>query len=266
MAADYSAYEHLLFERPEPGILKITINNPESLNAIAPPIHTEMGRVWLDVAADDETRVVLLTGAGRAFSAGGDIHNMRESWGKRDIHKVLREAKEIVNHMLDLPQPVIALVNGHAVGLGATIALTCDIVFMAEGARIGDRHVNVGLVAGDGGALIWPLLIGPHRAKQFLLTGDLITGTDAAAMGLVNKAVPLDQLEATGLELARQLAALPPLAVQWTKLSVNKLLKLVGNTAFETSIALEGASMMSKDHLEAVSAFIEKRTPTFTGR
>jgi len=266
MPTDYSAYQHLIVERLEPAILKITINNPEHLNAISPPIHAEMARIWADVAADTETRVVLLTGAGRAFSAGGDVYNMRESWRKRDVHTVMREAREIVYRMLDTPQPIIALVNGHAVGLGATIALTCDLVYIAENARIGDRHVNVGLVAGDGGALIWPLLIGPHRAKQYLMTGELITGAEAAAMGLVNRAVPLDQLEAVGLEMARQLAALPPLAVQWTKLSINKLLKLVGNTAFETSIALEGASMLSEDHYEAVSAFIEKRPAAFTGR
>ncbi len=266
MAVDFSTYQYLVCERPEPHILKITINNPEHLNAIAPPIHTELSRIFPEIGADDETRVVLLTGAGRAFSAGGDVNNMRATWRNRDIATLMREAGQIVHGILDLPQPIIALVNGHAVGLGATLALTCDVVFAAEGARIGDRHVNVGLVAGDGGALIWPLLVGPHRAKQFLMTGELIQAADAAAMGLINKAVPADQLEATGLELARQLAALPPLAVRWTKLSVNKTLKLVANAAFETSLAWEAASMLSQDHLEAVSAFIEKRQPDFTGR
>lgn len=263
---DYRRYEHILTERPEPGVLKLTINNPESLNAIAPPIHTELAGIWVDIAADPETRCVLLTGAGRAFSAGGDINNMQRTWGERDVAGVMREAKQIIDRMLDTPQPIIAMVNGAAVGLGATLALTCDIVIMAEEARIGDRHVNVGLVAGDGGALIWPLLIGPHRAKQFLMTGDLIGGSDAAAMGLVNRAVPRAELEATALELARRLVALPPLAVQWTKLSINKTLKLVGNAAFETSLAYEGASMMSRDHLEAVTAFIENRPPSFSGR
>jgi len=247
MPADYSAYQHLLIERPEPGILKLTINNPESLNAIAPPIHTELARIWVDIAADSETRVVLLTGAGRAFSAGGDVHNMRATWRQRDIAHVMREGKQIVDRMLDLPQPLIALVNGHAVGLGATLALTCDIVFAAENAKIGDRHVNVGLVAGDGGALIWPLLVGPHRAKQFLMTGELLTATDAAALGLINKAVPAAELEETGMAFARTLLGLPPLAVQWTKLSINKTLKLVANAAFETSLAYEGATMLSED-------------------
>ncbi|HLZ72639.1 MAG TPA: enoyl-CoA hydratase-related protein [Dehalococcoidia bacterium] len=263
---DYGAYKHLVCERPEAGILKITINNPESLNAIAPPIHSELAHIWVDVAADEETRVVLLTGAGRAFSAGGDVHNMRATWRQRDIAHTMREGKQIVDRILDLPQPLIALINGHAVGLGATLALCCDIVFAAEGAKIGDRHVNVGLVAGDGGALLWPLLLGPHRAKQFLMTGELIEGREAAAMGLINKAVPAEQLEAEGLAFARTLAALPPLAVQWTKLSVNKTLKLIANAAFETSLAYEGASMLSQDHLEAVSAFIEHRAPSFSGR
>ncbi|MGI8549403.1 MAG: enoyl-CoA hydratase/isomerase family protein [Dehalococcoidia bacterium] len=264
--ADYSRFQHLICERPEMGILKLTINNPESLNAIAPPIHTELAQIWVDIAADTETRCVLLTGAGRAFSAGGDVKNMQQSWGNRDIAHVMREAKQIIDRMLDTPQPIIAMVNGHAVGLGATLALTCDIVIAAEHAKIGDRHVNVGLVAGDGGALIWPLLIGPQRAKQYLMTGDLIAASDAAAMGLINQAVKAEELESTALALARRLVALPPLAVQWTKLSINKTLKLVSNAAFETSLAYEGASMMSKDHLEAVTAFIEHRTPTFSGR
>lgn len=266
MAADYSAYKYLICERPEPGILKVTINNPEHLNAISPPIHAEMSRIWLDVAEDTDTRAVLFTGAGRAFSAGGDVINMRDSWRKREVASVMREARQIIDSMLNLPQPLIALVNGHAVGLGATLALTCDIVFAAENARIGDRHVNVGLVAGDGGTMMWPLLVGPHRAKQFLLTGQLMLGSEAAAMGLINKAVPAEDLERTGLEFAREVAALPPLAVQWTKLSVNRTLRLVASVAFETSIAYEGASMLSEDHVEAVNGFIEKRSPRFTGR
>lgn len=264
--ADYRRYQHFICEKPEPGILKLTINNPESLNAIAPPIHTELSRIWVDIAEDTETRCVLLTGAGRAFSAGGDVKNMQRSWGNRDVNGVLREAKQIIDRMLDTPQPIIAMVNGAAVGLGATVALTCDIVYAAEDAKIGDRHVNVGLVAGDGGALLWPLLVGPHRAKQFLMTGELISGSEAAALGLINRAVKREELEATAMEMARRLVALPPLAVQWTKLSINKTLKLVSNAAFETSLAYEGASMMSKDHLEAVTAFLEKRAPSFTAR
>jgi enoyl-CoA hydratase len=262
---DYSSYQHLICERPETGILKVTLNNPEHLNAISPPIHAEMSRIWLDVAEDSDTRAVLFTGAGRAFSAGGDVHNMQSTWRQREIHSVMREARQIIDSMLNLPQPLIALVNGHAVGLGATLALTCDIVFAAENARIGDRHVNVGLVAGDGGTIIWPLLVGPHRAKQYLMTGQLVTGAEAAAMGLINKAVPLEQLESTGMEMARELAAQPPLAVQWTKLSVNRTLRLMAGVAFETSIAYEGASMLSEDHLEAVTGFIEKRPPNFRG-
>lgn len=262
---DYSGYEHILCERPEDGILKLTINNPENLNAIAPPIHTELARIWIDIADDPDTRCVLLTGAGRAFSAGGDVKNMVRTWGERDVAAALREAKQIVDRMMDTPQPIIAMVNGHAIGLGATLALNCDIVFAAEGARIGDRHVNVGLVAGDGGALLWPLLIGPHRAKQYLLTGQLLTGAEAAEMGLINQAVKLEELETVAMEMAQRIAALAPLAVRWTKLSINKTLRLIANASFETSLGYEGASMMSKDHLEAVTAMAEGREPSFRG-
>lgn len=264
--SDYNQYKFLLCDRLQPGILKITLNRPEQLNAISPELHTELSQIWRDVAHDSETRCVLFTGAGRAFSAGGDLGNMQKVWRNRDVATTALEARQIVNGMLDTPQPIIAMVNGHAVGLGATLALACDLVIATEQARIGDPHVNVGLVAGDGGTLFWPLAIGPHRAKQYLLTGELMSGAAAAAIGLINRAVSPEELEPTALALAQQLVALPPLAVQWTKLSINKILKLIGNTSFETAIAYESATMSSDDHLEAVTAFIEKRSPNFVGR
>jgi enoyl-CoA hydratase len=161
--------------------------------------------------------------------------------------------------------PIVAAVNGHAMGLGASIALLCDMIFMADTATIGDPHVKVGIVAGDGGVAIWPLAVGPARAKQYLLTGDPLTATEAERIGLINKVVPADQLAAEAMAFAQRLAAGAPLAVRYTKLAVNKLVKDAFNIAFDTSTALELLTFHSDDHREALAAIREKRKPEFKG-
>ena len=160
---------------------------------------------------------------------------------------------------------MIAKVNGAAVGLGATIALFCDLIYAADNAKIGDPHVKVGYVAGDGGAVIWPQLIGYARAKEYLLTGDLLTGAEAARIGLINRALPADQLDAAVDEIAQKLANGASRAIQWTKLSVNTTLKQVAQQVMDASLAYEALSNLTKDHQEAVNAFREKRAPRFTG-
>ena len=175
-------------------------------------------------------------------------------------------ARRLINNLLGVEQPLIAAVNGDAVGLGATVALFCDVIYMAETARIGDPHVRVGLVAGDGGAVIWPLLVGPARAKEMLLTGDLLSAKDAERMGLVNRVVPADQLMPTAMALAARLAKGPTKALRWTKLAVNKWLREQVNLVLDTSLGLEWVSMGLQDHQEAVRAFLEKREPRYTGK
>jgi enoyl-CoA hydratase len=266
MADPYEAYEYLLTDRPAAHVLRLTLNNPERLNAVTPPMHKELARVWRDIASDTETRVVLLTGAGKAFSAGGDLGNMQSTWRQRDLGDRTVDTRAIFLGMLELPQPVVTLLNGDAVGLGATIALSGDMVIAAERARIGDRHVNVGLAAGDGGALLWPLILGPHRAKELLFTGRLVPAPEALAMGILNQVVPLAELEQVGLELASKLVALSPLALQWTKLAVNRTLSFLANGSFEVSLAWERATMLTEDHHEAVTALLEKREPSFNRR
>lgn len=162
--------------------------------------------------------------------------------------------------------PIVAAVNGHAMGLGASVALLCDVIFMADTATIGDPHVRVGLVAGDGGVVIWPLAIGPALAKQYLLTGDPVAADDAARMGLVNRVLPAERLQEEALAFARRLADGAPLAVRYTKLAVNKLLKDALNTAFDASTALELLTFQSADHQEALAALREKRAAKFEGR
>jgi enoyl-CoA hydratase len=158
--------------------------------------------------------------------------------------------------MLWIEKPIVAAVNGPAVGLGATVALLCDVVVMAKEAKIGDRHVNVGLVAGDGGAAIWPLLVGVNRAKELLMTGHLLTGDEASQIGLVNRVVPLVDLDKTVSEIAEELAELPPYAVRGTKVSVNRILRAQVEKVLDVSLALEELSMLSEEHKRACMAFV----------
>jgi enoyl-CoA hydratase/carnithine racemase len=271
-APDYAAYEFIAVDVADNGVATVTLNRPESKNAVHGPLHEELQHIWLDLANDYDVKVVVLTGAGDKFCVGGDVKAMAgsdETFGSgRNIDRrvvTANEARRTIAYLLDLEQPVIAAINGDAVGLGATLALCCDITVAADSARIGDPHVNVGLVAGDGGAMIWPLLVGPNRAKEFLLRGNLLRGAEAERIGLVNYAVPADEVMAKAMELADELAAKPPMAVRWTKLTVNRWLKDVYQHTFDVGIAFEQITITSDDHKEAARAFAERRPGTFTG-
>jgi enoyl-CoA hydratase len=223
--------------------------------------------VFRDVAADTEADVIVLTGAGDAFSAGGDIVAMQDKIADRSKWvDTVNEAREIFYGMLELEKPLIARVNGAAVGLGATLAVYCDVVIAADTAVFGDPHVKVGLVAGDGGALMWPLLVGFQRAKEYLLTGDNLPAAEAERIGLINHAVPLASLDEKVYGLAERMAKGPRQAVGWTKKAINHTLKQLALSTFEFGISLETQSQLTRDHEEAVKAFVEKRKPRFTGR
>ncbi len=260
---DYNGYRYIKAER-DGKVLKLSLNRPESLNAINGVLHGELATIFYDVSRDKETFAVLLTGEGRAFCAGGDVKGMGDS--ERDWSQTTYEAKKIVNDLLDLEQPIIAALNGAAVGLGATIGLFCDVIFASEKAKIGDPHVKVGITAGDGGAVIWPLLCGVARAKEMLMTGDLIGADEAYRLGLVNHVVPHDELMDTAMAFAQRLANGPAYAIRTSKMSVNKMVKSMVNLILDTSLAYEGHSFRMEDQQEAVKAFIEKREPHFTGR
>jgi enoyl-CoA hydratase len=263
---DYSHYEGLKVEKQDK-VMTITLNAPESMNAFSMPMHWSFSRIWDDVQDDPEVNVVVLTGAGRAFSAGGNVIAMQQKIDDPDLWDAtsLIEAKRIVWRMLECDKPIIARVNGHAVGLGATVALMCDIIIAADTAKIGDPHVNAGLVAGDGGALIWPQLIGFARAKEYLFTGDLMDAAEAHRIGLINHVVPAEQLDDKVYTLARRLAAGAMKSIRWTKQVINIPLRQIAHSQMDLSLALETRSNLSKDHQEAVSAFAAKRKPKFTG-
>ncbi|PRX96872.1 enoyl-CoA hydratase/isomerase family protein [Paraburkholderia sp. BL25I1N1] len=259
-------YQALLLER-DGGVLTVTLNRPDTLNAFDEQMDIEMSRLFGDVADDPQTRVVVLTGAGRAFSAGGDIEHMQQVIDDQSLFLAgMQRAKKIIFSMLDCPKPVIAKINGHAVGLGATIALFSDLSYAANHAKIGDPHVKVGFVAGDGGAVIWPQLIGYAKAKEYLLTGDLLGAEEAARLGLINRAVPADELDAVVDAMAKRLATGASQAIQWTKTSINIGLKQLAHSILDASIAYEALSNQTEDHQEAVNAFREKRDPVFKGR
>ena len=262
---DFSAYKAIVFHRTGK-VLHATLNRPDTLNAIDDDMDRDLARLFGDVAADAATNVLVLTGAGRAFSAGGDIENMQRVIDQPNLFlDGMASAKHLIFSLLDCPKPVIAKVNGPAVGLGATVALFCDLIYAADNAKIGDPHVKVGYVAGDGGAVIWPQLIGYARAKEYLLTGDLLTGAEAARMGLINRALPAAELDAAVDEMAQRLANGASRAIQWTKLSINTTLRQVAQQVMDASLAYEALSNQTKDHQEAVNAFREKRAPRFTG-
>ena len=248
-------------------VLRVTIAHPSSpLNAVDEALHHDLTMLFAELRRESTARAVVLTGKGRAFSAGGDFNWFPQLREPGRLEALRRDAKQLIWDLLDVEIPIVAAVNGHAMGLGASVALLCDVIFMADTATIGDPHVKVGIVAGDGGVAIWPLALGPARAKQYLLTGDPLSAAEAERIGLVNKVVAAADLPAEALAFAQRLAAGAPLAVRYTKLAINKLVKDALNIAFDTSTALELLTFHSDDHREALAALREKRPPKFQGR
>jgi enoyl-CoA hydratase len=260
----YDRYRHLRFERRN-RVLTVTMDSPP-LNAVDLALHDELSFVFLDVARDDDCDVIILTGAGRAFSAGADLPGLLKATEDKALRTaLLARAPAIVHSLLSLEKPIIARMNGHAMGLGATLALLCDVVIASNEARIADPHVGVGLSAGDGGALIWPQLIGYARARHHLLTGDPLTTVEAEAIGLIYKAVPPAILDETVNAYADRLANGATMAIRATKKSINMELCRQAVASADAHVGLEAFTMASNDHREAVLAFIEKRAPVFKG-
>jgi enoyl-CoA hydratase len=248
-------------------ILKVTLNRPHRLNALDLVMHNELPELYSRIERDDEVDVVVLTGAGKAFCVGADFSQMEENLargGYPDGHPGLMvESARIARNILAVRQPLIAAVNGDAIGLGATLALFCDVVYMADTARIGDPHVKAAIVAGDGGPVLWPMLVGPNRAKEYLMTGDLVAAAEAERIGLVNHVVPLADLDAAAMGMARRLAAGAQIAIRFNKRLVNKELEDRVNRIYDLALALEGLTFETADHQEAVQAFLAKRAPVF---
>lgn len=247
-------------------LLVLTLNRADSLNAFNLAMHDELAAALAFAKDDPGSDVILLTGAGRAFSAGGDLDHIAHSAAHPELfdHEV-QIARTIVLTLLDIAKPVVCRMNGHAVGLGATIALLCDVIFANEKAKIGDPHVGIGLVAGDGGAIIWAQRIGLTRAKEYLLTGELLTATKAAEIGLINHALPAEELDAAVDAFCSKLLNGAQIAIRYTKQLTNLELKRIAGLLLDQGLAWESTSVRSADHREAIAALREQRAPRFTG-
>ncbi len=249
----------------EASVLIVTIARPP-LNAIDAELHHQLCDLFRDLRQERNARAILLTGEGRMFSAGGDFDWFPTLQDPGRLADLRRDAKQLIWDLADIELPLVVAINGPAVGLGATIALLGDVIFIADTAHIADPHVRVGIVAGDGGAAIWPLLVGPARAKEYLLTGDPVSAVEAERIGLVNHVVQAAELFSTSLAMAQRLAAGAPLALQYTKAAVNQQVKAALQLSFDYSLAHEIVTFASADHQEALQAISEQRSPRFEGR
>ena len=245
-------------------LLTITLNRPDAMNAVNLEMHDELADAVSFAAADEQSDVIVLTGAGRTFCGGSDLEDIARNAAEpeRFDHEA-RVEKRIVSALLDLDKPLVCRMNGNAIGLGATLALLCDVIFAAEGAKIGDPHVCLGLVAGDGGAAIWAQRMGMGRAKEYLLTGEPLTSQQAEQMGLVNHCVPFAHLDATVSSFCDRLLRGSTKAIRGTKVLLNLELKRVVHAVMDASIPYESTTVRSADCREAIKALQEKRRPLF---
>jgi enoyl-CoA hydratase len=260
---DYADYQHLTFDLKPNGVLLVTINRPHVLNATNARLHWELTQVWGTVDLDPRARVVLVTGAGKAFSAGGDLELVEDiATNPEAAARTMREAADLVYNIINLDKPVVSAINGVAVGAGLVVALLADVSIMSETARLTDGHTRLGVAAGDHAAIIWPLLCGMAKAKYYLLTCDFIDGREAERIGLVSLCAPPAELMARAWEVADRLAGGAQLAIRYTKRALNNWLRQAG-PIFDQSLALEILSFGQPDVREGVRAIREKRAPRF---
>jgi enoyl-CoA hydratase len=258
----YADYQHLRFDPKPNGVLLLTLDRPP-VNATDTRLHWELTQVWRTVDEDPAVRVVLVTGAGKAFSAGGDVSLLEAMAGNADaVARSLREAADIVYNMINLDKPIVSAINGVAVGAGLAVALMADISIMSETARITDGHLRLGVGAGDHAAIVWPLLCGMAKAKYYLMTAEFIDGKEAERIGLVSLCAPPDQLMDKAWQVADRLAAGPQSALRLTKRALNNWLRMAG-PIFDSSLAYEMLNFLEPDVREGLAALKEKRPPRF---
>lgn len=237
----------------------VTLNDPEKLNAMTDPLHEALTDVWVKIMRDEEVRCVVLTGAGRAFSAGGNIPGFIKNLEDVPYRRAgMRTARLLVDHILGCHVPVIAAVNGPAVGLGCSLAVACDLVLMADNAFLADTHVNIGLVAGDGGVVTWPFMMSMLKAKEYLFTGERIPAALAVELGLANRVVPADSLMDEAMTLARKLCEQPAQALQETKRSLNLHLQHAALMVLPFAISAETESFASPEVVATIENFKKK--------
>lgn len=263
MARAYDAYQHILFEKRDPNILWVTLNRPEVLNAANRQMHTEFVDLWDTIDADTAVNCAVITGAGRGFSAGGDLQMVEDAYRNYDeIIRILNEARDLVYNQLNCDTPIVSAIHGPAVGAGLVIALLADISIAAEDARLADGHVRMGVAAGDHAAIIWPLLCGMAKSKYYLMTSDFVSGKEAERMGLVSLCVPPDELHDKAMAVATDLATGPRHAIKFTKRALNQWLLQAG-PIFDHSLALEMLGFFAEDMMAGVKGRREKKRPFY---
>lgn len=261
--ARYKNYDAIEFDYPAERVLRLTLNKPDRLNALDSRGHAELAEVWREVDTDPNVSAVVIRGAGRAFSAGGDFSMLEEMNADFKVRaRVWREARDLVYNIINCSKPIVSAIHGPAVGAGLVAALLADISIAARSARIVDGHTKLGVAAGDHAAIVWPLLCGMAKAKYHLMLCEPVSGEQAETLGLVSLCVDDDQVQDKALEVAKKLAAGAPAALRWTKYALNNWLRQAG-PIFDSSLALEFMGFGSPEAAEGVSALMEKRTPRF---
>src|SRR4051794_1764416 len=259
----YARFSRLLVDRPHPRVLRLTMNRPEKYNAADAAMHGDLTHVWRVVDEDESVGAVLLTGAGKAFSAGGGLRLVEAMQADFQTRvRVWKEARDMVYNLINCGKPVVSAINGVAVGAGLVLAILADVSIAAKSARLIDGHTKLGVAAGDHAVIVWPLLCGMAKAKYHLLTCEPVSGEEAERIGLVSLCVEDDQVQAKALEVATRLAEGAPSAIRWTKYALNNWLRMAG-PAFDASLALEFLGFSGKELTEGVAALREKRPPDF---
>jgi enoyl-CoA hydratase len=264
MSDAYGAFPGLTIDRPADGVLRITLDAP-GLNAVSPAVHRELADVWLTIDRDPETRVALLRGAGKAFSAGGSfdlLGEMINDYATRT--RIMREARDLVFNVINCAKPIVSAIHGPAVGAGLVAGILADVSVVARTARIIDGHTRIGVAAGDHAAICWPLLCGMAKAKYYLLTCETLTGEEAERIGLVSLCVDEDQVQERALAVAEQLAGGAQSAIRWTKQTLNHWYR-AQSAVLDASLAYEFYGFGGPDASEGLAGHTEKRTPHFTG-
>lgn len=261
---NYADFQFLRFEHRANGVLVITIDRPEVMNATNARLHWELTKIWSVVNDDSATKIAVITGAGdKAFSAGGDLDWVAAMVGDaKAVAGVMQEAADIVHHMIACDKVIISAINGVAVGAGLAVAMLADISIMSETARITDGHVKLGVSAGDHACIVWPLLCGMAKAKYYLLTADFIDGKEAERIGLVSVCVPQEQLMGKALAVADKLAAASQIALRYTKKSLNGWMN-VARPIFDNSLAMEMLCFLGDDAKHGLEAAKARRAPQF---
>src|ERR1700751_6226299 len=258
----YARYTRLRFDRPHEKVLRITMENGR-MNTTDAAMHAELGDIWRDVDKDASVNAVILTGAGKVFSAGGDFAIIQENIDDfASRARQWKEARDIVYNIINCSKPVVSAMRGVAVGAGLVCGLLADISIATKDCRIIDGHTRLGVAAGGHAAIVWPLLCGLAKAKYYLLLCDQLNGEEAERIGLVSMCVEDADLDARALEVATRLANGPQSAIRWTKYSLNNWLRQAG-PAFDASLALEFLGFNGPEVKEGLQAYLDKRKPAF---